>query len=220
MFPRRSVPAFPADETSLQQAYNGDVDNNEVEESDTEEDLLSEEEFSDSDDDSENTDSLYAVETILRLKLGLALELNKDRLYQLLLNNLQYVLPTTDSSVSSHAGASNASGSGSASKQPGKEDQQPSRKKSMSQSRMHRVDRNDGDEGDNGEEDGDKQLRQPPAPGVSPTGPKFACPFFKNNPTKYQTWRSCPGPGWDEVHRVKCVPAYDAFAVVPTSIEY
>jgi hypothetical protein len=32
---------------------------------------------------------------------------------------------------------------------------------------------------------------------------KLACPFFKNNPTKYQSWRTCPGPGWDSVHRVK-----------------
>ncbi|KAK1752041.1 hypothetical protein QBC47DRAFT_306505 [Echria macrotheca] len=32
---------------------------------------------------------------------------------------------------------------------------------------------------------------------------KFACPYFKRNPKKYSKWTSCPGPGWDEVHRVK-----------------
>lgn len=32
---------------------------------------------------------------------------------------------------------------------------------------------------------------------------KFACPYFKRNKTKYSKWTSCPGPGWDEVHRVK-----------------
>ncbi|AEO70981.1 uncharacterized protein THITE_127193 [Thermothielavioides terrestris NRRL 8126] len=32
---------------------------------------------------------------------------------------------------------------------------------------------------------------------------KFACPYFKRNPRKYRKWTSCPGPGWDEVHRVK-----------------
>jgi hypothetical protein len=32
---------------------------------------------------------------------------------------------------------------------------------------------------------------------------KFACPYFKRNPKKYRKWTSCPGPGWDEVHRVK-----------------
>ena len=34
-------------------------------------------------------------------------------------------------------------------------------------------------------------------------GKKFACPYFKRNPKKYRNWTSCPGPGWDEVHRVK-----------------
>jgi hypothetical protein len=40
--------------------------------------------------------------------------------------------------------------------------------------------------------------------------PKFACPYFKRNPKKYRQWTSCPGPGWDEVHRVKygCQPAW------------
>jgi hypothetical protein len=34
---------------------------------------------------------------------------------------------------------------------------------------------------------------------------KFACPYFKRNPNKYRKWTSCPGPGWEEVHRVKYV---------------
>ncbi|EAA28616.2 hypothetical protein GE21DRAFT_6784 [Neurospora crassa] len=34
-------------------------------------------------------------------------------------------------------------------------------------------------------------------------GRKFACPFFKRNARKYSKWTSCPGPGWDEIHRVK-----------------
>jgi len=37
-------------------------------------------------------------------------------------------------------------------------------------------------------------------------GKKFACPYFKRNRKKYSKWTSCPGPGWDEVHRVKYVP--------------
>lgn len=40
--------------------------------------------------------------------------------------------------------------------------------------------------------------------GVKASGDrKFACPYFKRNPRKYRKWTSCPGPGWDEVHRVK-----------------
>jgi hypothetical protein len=33
----------------------------------------------------------------------------------------------------------------------------------------------------------------------------MACPFFKYDPDKYKTERTCPGPGWDDVHRVKFV---------------
>ena len=34
-------------------------------------------------------------------------------------------------------------------------------------------------------------------------GPRFACPYFKRDPQKYRTHRTCPGPGWQTVHRVK-----------------
>lgn len=32
---------------------------------------------------------------------------------------------------------------------------------------------------------------------------RFACPFFKHNPALYKDRRSCPGPGFKSVHRVK-----------------
>ncbi|KAF5534680.1 Nicotinate-nucleotide diphosphorylase [Fusarium mexicanum] len=54
------------------------------------------------------------------------------------------------------------------------------------------------DEGDN--------MKDPPSSGMSIQGhedPKFACPYFKYNPAKYKDWRTCPGPGWNDVHRVK-----------------
>ncbi|KAK3319451.1 hypothetical protein B0H66DRAFT_475781 [Apodospora peruviana] len=35
------------------------------------------------------------------------------------------------------------------------------------------------------------------------SGKKYACPYFKRDPKKYCKWTSCPGPGWDEIHRVK-----------------
>ncbi|RBR11162.1 hypothetical protein FVER53590_29903 [Fusarium verticillioides] len=35
------------------------------------------------------------------------------------------------------------------------------------------------------------------------SGLKFACPFFKHDPERYKTTRSCMGPGWTNVHRVK-----------------
>lgn len=39
----------------------------------------------------------------------------------------------------------------------------------------------------------------------TPKGLRFACPFYKHNPERYETSRSCCGPGWETVHRVKLV---------------
>ncbi|KAG4258878.1 hypothetical protein FPRO03_13344 [Fusarium proliferatum] len=33
--------------------------------------------------------------------------------------------------------------------------------------------------------------------------PRFACPFYKHDPERYKTERTCPGPGWDTVLLVK-----------------
>lgn len=32
---------------------------------------------------------------------------------------------------------------------------------------------------------------------------RFACPYYKNNPAKFRQKRTCCGPGWPTVHRVK-----------------
>lgn len=32
---------------------------------------------------------------------------------------------------------------------------------------------------------------------------RLACPYFKRDRAKYAVWRSCPGPGWTSVHRLK-----------------
>ncbi|KAH6619092.1 hypothetical protein B0J18DRAFT_346597, partial [Chaetomium sp. MPI-SDFR-AT-0129] len=58
------------------------------------------------------------------------------------------------------------------------------------------------------EADGDGRRKKHKAVAPSDTAGgkdsgKFACPYFKRNPKKYRNWTSCPGPGWDEVHRVK-----------------
>ncbi|KAF9731935.1 hypothetical protein PMIN06_000279 [Paraphaeosphaeria minitans] len=37
----------------------------------------------------------------------------------------------------------------------------------------------------------------------SETGPRFACPFFKHDPHRYRQKRTCGGPGWPTVHRMK-----------------
>jgi hypothetical protein len=37
----------------------------------------------------------------------------------------------------------------------------------------------------------------------SETGARFACPFYKHDPDRYRNRRTCPGPGWPSVHRMK-----------------
>lgn len=37
----------------------------------------------------------------------------------------------------------------------------------------------------------------------SEMGVKFACPFYKHAPDQYRNRRTCPGPGWPTVHRMK-----------------
>ncbi|KXH35482.1 hypothetical protein CSAL01_01563 [Colletotrichum salicis] len=32
---------------------------------------------------------------------------------------------------------------------------------------------------------------------------KFACPFYKHDPARYKSHRTCVGPGWHEIHRMK-----------------
>lgn len=34
-------------------------------------------------------------------------------------------------------------------------------------------------------------------------GRKYACPFCKHDPARYKNVKTCCGPGWDDVHRVK-----------------
>ncbi|KAH8792296.1 hypothetical protein F5882DRAFT_78225, partial [Hyaloscypha sp. PMI_1271] len=79
---------------------------------------------------------------------------------------------------------------------------------SNSQSRKHYLNADEHQSGNtpSDEEDGERNNGRG---GMSSTKgalePKcnFACPFFKYNPRKYMCWRSCPGPGWNTVHRIK-----------------
>jgi hypothetical protein len=37
----------------------------------------------------------------------------------------------------------------------------------------------------------------------SDTSTRFACPFYKHEPHRFRNRRTCPGPGWHTVHRMK-----------------
>lgn len=41
------------------------------------------------------------------------------------------------------------------------------------------------------------------AGGRNPAEKRFACPYYKSNPGKFRHKRTCCGPGWPTVHRVK-----------------
>lgn len=55
----------------------------------------------------------------------------------------------------------------------------------------------DGDKSHQNEKEGKGKAAQ------SRMIPKLACPYYKYDPDTYKSWRTCPGPGWDDVHRVK-----------------
>ncbi|KAF5645089.1 hypothetical protein F52700_2289 [Fusarium sp. NRRL 52700] len=59
---------------------------------------------------------------------------------------------------------------------------------------------------DTNNEDEGGNREHPYGSGISMQGhedPKFACPYSKYNLAKYKDWRTCLGPGWNDVHRVK-----------------
>ncbi|KAG4258035.1 hypothetical protein FPRO03_02990 [Fusarium proliferatum] len=61
----------------------------------------------------------------------------------------------------------------------------------------------DGCETDDEGEDENREDQGISGMSIQHENPKYACPYFKYNPSKYQDWRTCPGPGWNDVHRVK-----------------
>lgn len=73
----------------------------------------------------------------------------------------------------------------------------------VSENKKRKID--DRDACDSGDEDEDAQNN---LQGMNPldtkeANPGYACPYFKCNPAMYKSVRTCPGPGWPNVHRVK-----------------
>ncbi|KAJ3548026.1 hypothetical protein NM208_g1212 [Fusarium decemcellulare] len=72
-------------------------------------------------------------------------------------------------------------------------------KRPLALARRHEEDDKDDDSGG---EDG-----EPPAPKrqqkEDPDAKKFACPFYKHNPQEFKEFRTCMGPGWTSIHRIK-----------------
>lgn len=76
---------------------------------------------------------------------------------------------------------------------------------SQSQSQPDHKRKRSEDESENS--DSDRTKRPNPKvgnnKGKEKEGLRYACPYFKHNPVKYQQWGTCLGPGWEEVRRVK-----------------
>ncbi|KAL8344372.1 hypothetical protein RB601_004752 [Gaeumannomyces tritici] len=81
-----------------------------------------------------------------------------------------------------------------------------------SKKRQQRDDSDDGgddggcgsdDEGNGGRRGNIKRLRRDS--GTRKDGPRFACPFFKNDQKRYGKVKTCCGPGWEasDMHRLK-----------------
>ncbi|KAL3298271.1 Nicotinate-nucleotide diphosphorylase [Colletotrichum asianum] len=58
---------------------------------------------------------------------------------------------------------------------------------------------------DGGEEDEEEQPRKkrPESDPVDDRKRKLACPFYRRNPERHKRHRSCAGPGWSTIHRLK-----------------
>lgn len=70
--------------------------------------------------------------------------------------------------------------------------------------RKRQQERGSGDSDEDEDEDARRPTNHPARPKTkdSPTK-RFACPFYQNNRSKYMLQRSCCGPGWPSIHRVK-----------------
>ena len=61
------------------------------------------------------------------------------------------------------------------------------------------------DDYDDSGKDGDKSKARKRPRREDSEVKRFACPFYKHNPQEYRSSRTCMGPGWANVHRVKLV---------------
>ncbi|KAH6622707.1 hypothetical protein F5144DRAFT_517136 [Chaetomium tenue] len=68
--------------------------------------------------------------------------------------------------------------------------------------RVKRGREDDVDESGPGAAGGDKAKKKKVNP-KEPNEKTFACPFCKHDPAKYKKTKTCCGPGWEDVHRVK-----------------
>lgn len=107
------------------------------------------------------------------------------------LDTISYALESSCASGAAHDGHGLSSGGGS-SRRP------PARKRQLNDDGDDQSDSASGGPGKDQDKGGNKRARTD-----GDKGPHFACPYFKHDPTRYGCQRSCSGPGWSSIHRLK-----------------
>jgi hypothetical protein len=117
------------------------------------------------------------------------------------------LLATTTEGISERTGGSSPYSNSQTGQLSGPIESLSSSQSSTSRMKRSSHSRRDDGQGNTDDEDDGSIKRPRISPSSSASGPtirkKFACPFFKHCPERHQRWRSCRGPGWDTVHRVK-----------------
>lgn len=81
--------------------------------------------------------------------------------------------------------------------------QAPGRSGGLGKSKKRSSQKESDASGDSDDEEEDKGSGYKRMKTEENLGKRLACPFFKRNPQRYQEERSCVGPGWRTVHRLK-----------------
>lgn len=121
------------------------------------------------------------------------------------MDGLRHILPGSPTNRS-HTGSEGSTGSAGSNEGRGAEKGSNAGDQTRPSTRKRGLDGSDSPVGGGNDDDGEpgkrRKIREPSDHSLSKNH-KFACPFFKRHPEKYKSYRSCPGPGWDTVHRLK-----------------
>ncbi|KAI1344432.1 hypothetical protein F5Y15DRAFT_112066 [Xylariaceae sp. FL0016] len=120
----------------------------------------------------------------------------RDRLLDSLMKESGNLM--TQGSIVSHAGGAETSQS---TPQAGSSSSNGTSTSTRRRNARHGKKRLNSSYDDENEEDSSKRERLDAAP--SEANRRLACPYYRRCPERHAHWRSCAGPGWDSVHRVK-----------------
>ncbi|KAF4450194.1 hypothetical protein F53441_6628 [Fusarium austroafricanum] len=128
----------------------------------------------------------------------------KKQIVNSIVSNVTQWLRSMFDSCRKNAGGNSAGGSGTPDESRGSSNKAKSTNLIKPSNQKRKLTQMDNGETDDDNEEGRREGGQSgKRPIQNHENRKYACPYFKYNPTKYKDWRVCPGPGWTDVHRVK-----------------